>query len=184
MLNQVSTLAGVDHKLFASCKIASAATNRNICLEQGGSEIIIMIDDDIQGFFHGWAHYLIKPLLDPWIGMVSARLFNVNGTVQKTCMHNDALSPELITLTPEPNRIMPSAAIAFRRTNLRFDENFLGSGWEDTDFCRQYWQKFPNCKFVVTNACKLVHRNEMKSQGVHWARNKEYFKKKWGLSNA
>ncbi len=181
MIDNLSTLAGVEHKVFASCEKVSASTNRNICLNQATSNIVIMLDDDIEGFFDGWASSLLQPLFDKQICMVSARLFNLNGTVQNTCMDNNELLPELIVLKPEPNRIMPSAAIAFRKTELRFDENFIGSGWEDTDFCRQYWEYFKEAKFVVTNACKLIHRNEMKSQGIHWERNKNYFEKKWGI---
>ena len=76
---------------------------------------------------------------------------------------------------------VPTACVAFRNDGLRFDEHFIGSGFEDDDFCKQHKAKNPFAKFVIANNVKLIHENEMKNQsGKFWEHNKIVFEKKWG----
>lgn len=175
------------HRLIASCQPAYAAANRNFCLTHGRGGLVIMIDDDIEGFTDGWAARLIYPLINearPQI--VTARLMAPNGTVAPTCMGDNRLRPSVIALTRKPDHVMPSAAIAFRDRGIRFDEKFQGSGWEDNDFCFQHILRWPQVRFVVNNDCRLVHRNEAKSQGSPghstWEHNRKYFYLKWNLA--
>lgn len=169
------------HRIIASCKPGSAAENRNRCLHQAESRIIIMVDDDVYEFFDGWEKELIAPLLDDeQVCMVSARLLNPDGTVQVTCSGTDALEPRWITIPPQRACVLPAAAIAFRNVGLRFDENYVGSGREDGDFCFQYLAYNQDYKFVLTNACQLRHRNEKKGQGDgNLQKNRNYFRQKW-----
>jgi len=77
-------------------------------------------------------------------------------------------------------RQLPTTLIAFRNNHIRFDEMFIGSGFEDNDFCRQFGREYPNGKFVICNRVKVIHLNEMKNQkGRYWEVNKNYFLKKW-----
>ena len=183
-IKEIERTVGVPHKLIASCHPLSAACNRNICLDQATSPIIITVDDDVTGFFPGWDELLIAPLLaDLDVCMVAARLLDQDGSIQETCLETKRLKPDWLPITPRGNAVMPSAAIAFRNLGLRYDEHYIGSGWEDTDFCHQYLQ-LPNgpSKFVCVNTCKLVHLHEQKMQGGRfWEVNSKYFSKKWGV---
>jgi len=173
------------HRIIASCLPGSASVNRNFCLEYARSPIIIMLDDDISGFFPGWETALIEPLFsDPRVCMTSARLMNADGTVQQTCAGTMALEPKWITIRSRRHCTMASAAIAFRNIGLRFDEGFIGSGFEDGDFCLQYLAADERNTFMLTNACQLVHGNEMKHQFENgtFQRNHEYIKAKWGIN--
>ena len=100
--------------------------------------------------------------------MVGARLFNHNAKHQVTNYRNFDLSKDFVEV-----KIMITACCAFRKTALRFDENYTGSGYEDTDFCKQQ-----GGKFFVTNKVKMIHRNEHKNPFD--VKNGKYFKEKWG----
>lgn len=167
-------------RIIYSCRDASAAVNRNYCLNLAHSKIVVMIDDDISGFFPGWAEKLVAPFeKNSDIVMVSARLMNEDGSPQKVMGFSDVFGKPTVEI-----RCCPSAAIAFRNDGLRFDENYKGSGWEDSDFIRQLVDpskgKYPNGKIVVNNEVRLVHKNEMKNQlGENYKVNREHFLSKW-----
>lgn len=158
-------------------KKASASINRNTGLNASNTDIVIMMDDDMTGFYWGWDIDLVRPLMrDSDILISSARLMNENGKPAYTMIENYDLTVDHIC-----SKKIPTACIAFRKTDLRFDELFIGSGFEDDDFCRQMLQKYGYDKYFVTaNNCKLVHLNEAKNQsGTYWDANKAYFQRKW-----
>lgn len=170
--------------IFASCLKASASVNRNACLDQiKVVESAIMIDDDIEGFYPGWQNDLAAGLDVENAVMVSARLLNPDGTFGPTCSGNRDPSPLEIPLTPmtsRPQCIMPTAAIAFIHRGHRFMESMIGSGWEDNAWCAEYVAADPGARFVQSNRCKLIHRNEAKLQrGPYWNHNKDEFFKRW-----
>jgi glycosyltransferase involved in cell wall biosynthesis len=59
-----STITHKDVEVFASCQDGFPALNRNYCLDKAKGDIIIMLDDDISGFFKGWDKVLILWRLD------------------------------------------------------------------------------------------------------------------------
>jgi hypothetical protein len=138
-----------------------------------------MLDDDMTGFFTNWDKILIEPLLvDSDIYLVSARLMDKNGSPGAMMHNNNNYAPGWY---PPKAKFVPTSCIAFRRSEIRFDETYVGSGWEDTDWCRQLDLKFPLGKVVINNNCRLTHLNEMKNQhGENWEKNKAYYTSKWG----
>ena len=167
----------LDHNIIATCLNESAAVNRNAGLDRSASEIIIMIDDDIAGFYEGWIKDLIHPLSDESIMIVSARLLKPDGTIGATMFSGDASAPGY-TQVPR----VPTAAIAFRRNKIRFYEGYLKSGFEDDHFCAEMQELFPSKKIVINNSCKLIHINEQKGQGEAYAENKKLFDMIWETS--
>jgi hypothetical protein len=168
------------HRVFATCcQKGSAATNRNIGLEWAKSEIVIMVDDDMAGFFEGWVEGLIGPLVqDKNVVMVSARLTRQDGS-NGAMMFSDDSKPDFAQVP----RLM-TACVAFRKEDIRFDEGFIGSGFEDDDYCAMLSLKYPKGKFLVNNQVRLIHLNEMKNQsGEFYVKNKERFDKKWTTVN-
>jgi len=169
--------------LIASCKIQSAAKNRNLCHRYARSDYIIMLDDDIRGFYSNWEQELILPLKqDKEIKFVSARLIKEDGSWAGMMTSKHQVQEE-IERVPR----IPTACFAYRKeemdsliqfhndTSLPFDEKFEGSGWEDNAICHDLYKKFPTAKIIINNKCKLVHLNEEKEQKKHLKKNREYF---------
>lgn len=167
-------------EVVATCGVGeSASWNRNVALDHASiGEIVIMIDDDVSGFYNGWAHELTAPLVTRNdIVMVSARLLKPSGALGYMMGENYDTSTPMVEVL---ERRLPTACIAFVYDGTRFDENFKGSGFEDTDFCKILSAKYPTEKFVINNIVRLVHANEMKNQnGEYWKSNKAYFVKKY-----
>ena len=172
------------HEIVTSCLPASAAINRNSCLDHiAPDEVAVMLDDDIGGFDPGWIDDLTRPLSDESVVMVSARLLTPEGVFGPTCSRCYDATPEEIEIKSNGECILPTAAIAFRWRGHLFDEHYLGSGFEDSDWCHQYLRDDPAAKFLQSNRCRLIHWNEMKEQGRHWKHNRMYFHTKWNGRN-
>ena len=167
------------HRVIATCQRVSAPKNRNYGLTVAESSIIVMVDDDMTGFFKGWLIKMIEPIqADANVCMVSARLMRETGEAAHNSGDNYDLDSKWAYVQ---RKVIPSAAIAFIDIGLKFDEEYIGSGFEDTDLCFQYHRENPDYEFVINNECRLVHRNEMKSQksdGI-WEHNQAIFLRKW-----
>ena len=151
----------------------SAAANRNVGLEKARGKFIIMCDDDIEQLPPVWDKTLIDALRKTGASMVGPRLLNPNGSLQRTNYRNYDLSKDFVEV-----RRMIGALNVSRRNKLRYDENYLWWGREDTDFCKQL-----GGKFFVINTVRVVHQNEHKNphgSKEQEAENFEYFKRKWG----
>jgi len=139
-----------------------------------------MIDDDISNFPVAWDVTLANTLeAMPECVMVSARLMTPRNKPGLMLGH----PPQLLEgqLWEVPSRELPTACIAIRRNELRFDEEFVGSGWEDTCYCAQLRQRYPDGKFIINSHVKVVHHNEMKNQGGDiFEKNKAHYISKWG----
>jgi len=180
--------AGCLAKIFVTCEPTwSAAQNRNLGLKSADLDIVVMVDDDVCEFPPGWLYHLTGTLeTEHECVLVSARLLNEDGT------------PGPMTGEPPPTastgltvaKRLPTACIAFRNDGLRFDENFVGSGFEDDDFCAQLRQKYPTGTFIINEDVRVVHKNEMKNQGFIkgkgpvpggvFEKNQAYYESKWG----
>lgn len=182
------------YNINVTCLQVSAATNRNFGLIHAKSDYVIMLDDDISGFYLGWAEDMLKPFEDDSIMMVSARLMNTPDEVGVMMDIIPDLSKPLQVIKPfteaktremdskVPVKAVPSACIAFKNDGILFDENYVGAGFEDTDFCFKKCSEYPDKKIVINNECKLIHRNEMKNQlNGQLQKNQLYFRWKWGL---
>lgn len=182
------------HKLqvVSVCKEQSAAKNRNECIECSIYDLIIMMDDDIKGFYRGWDNFLITPLLlfSDMYSIAAARLIDNGGNRSPQlgdCNHWDNSSDYVRAVHTKETKlnITGSSCIAFYKDDLRFDENYLGATYEDADFCMQMNKRYPDKEIIINNTCKLIHDNEGKGRRTgsnnYWAHNKKYFAEKWGI---
>ncbi len=164
-------------KIIPTCMPGSAAVNRNFGLNKMKSHFILMVDDDVTGFYEGWDLDLFELLLREHVIMVSARLMNPDGTPGIMVGADYNLESEVIEVS---SKRVPTTCIMFFNDGTRFDENYIGSGFEDDDFMNQLGIKYPEGKFLISNKCKLVHLNEKKNQGGdNWIKNKKYYLNKW-----
>lgn len=177
-------------RIYPTSINGSASVNRNVGLEVAVSDLVIMVDDDVTKFPPLWDSLLLRPLREhPECVMVSARLMNADGT-----------SGPMLGLPPPTKdsgwtevseRKLLTACCAFPNDGLRFDENFLGSGFEDDDFCAQLRQKYPDGTFLINEDVRVVHLNSMRNQGFikgvgpvpggNFEKNKAYYEKKWSV---
>jgi glycosyltransferase involved in cell wall biosynthesis len=172
---------------------ASASVNRNLCIEQAKGDIIVMIDDDIMGFYNGWIRDFITPLIEnpDNISMITPRLINRDGVLSGQLGDNGDknIPDEQYTVakhTDETNlNIIGSSCIAFFKNDIRFDENYPGATYEDSDFCMQFAKAFPEKRIVINNRCKMIHLDEGKGRSINGENisllNKKYFAEKWGI---
>jgi len=180
--NILNTTCRKRHKIVISNLNASAPTNRNWCLLQADiikPRYVIMCDDDISGYYNGWADNLIKPFeLYKNCVMVSASLVNKDGSAAIMMNHKRDFGLEYQVV----NDALPSACVAFKHDpELRFDERYTienkGSGYEDADMCMQLNRKH-NGIYVINNKVKLIHNNHKCNQ-----ENIQYFgslfRQKW-----
>lgn len=169
-------------RIIATGFKVSAATNRNYGLNAAQSELVFMVDDDMTGFFPGWADRMIKTMMENDAVMVSARLLAPDGSSGVMVgAEYDRASPVVRVKA----RQLPTACICFWNDGTRFDECFVGSGFEDNDFCLQLGARYVGAPFLIDNGAALVHVNEMKNQkGRYWDQNRAYFLRKWGARAA
>lgn len=165
--------------IYTCIEGASAAHNRNAGLKQCNvSDIVIMVDDDIIDLPLCWDRFMWEPFQkNPGVySMVSARLLNKDGSIQPVMGGFATRQHGWVEVTK-----MPSAMIAFEHTGIMFNEDYKGSGWEDTSFCRRMHNAFPHKKFIINNDIKVVHNNEMKNQGGDiWVYNRSVYLKEFG----
>lgn len=183
MVNILKQYDDTEYNYIVTGFNGSASLNRNYGLIkacESKNEYIIMMDDDIFGRYENWQHDLIKPLIeDENVKISSARLITRRGEYAPMMGVSMEKTDDEYTIC---NGVVVSACIAFRKKDINdiwFDNRYVGSGFEDTDFCMQMNNKFPGCKFIVNNECRLVHRNEMKNQKETFYHNRNYFAKKW-----
>lgn len=177
--NLCSTL-GDNHNLIYTGLRGSASMNRNYGLARVSSEIFVMIDDDVEGFYKGWVEDLISPMEeDESIIVTSARLMDRNGKQGPMMGNNRVLGKGVSAASVSGYKgytRVPTACIAIRNNPLLFDENFIGSGYEDTDYFNRINIIFPDKKIMINNYCELVHLNEQKNQGgEYFEHNKKYY---------
>lgn len=167
LISEIKNTVAYKLDLIIVSGMRSASVNRNIGMERAKSKFVIMCDDDTEAYPDGWDRDLIDALKHTGASMVGARLLNSDGSLQLTNNRNLDVSEDFIEV-----RTMITACCAFRNIALRFDENYIGAGYEDTDFCKQL-----GGKFFIANRVKIIHRNESKNQFNE--QNRHYFKEKW-----
>lgn len=156
--------------VILASSLGSAAKNRNDGLDKATAPFVCMIDDDVEKLEVGWCDKLVATLEHyESASLVSARLMRPDGSPGVMCAN---VYEPVADIQHEPH--LPTACIAFYNTHKRFDETFIGSGFEDNDWCNQLGG---NC--LIDNSVKVVHRNEAKNQsGSIWQFNQDYFGKK------
>ena len=183
LVEQIAATAGHPHRIvYTGLSTGSEAAIRNLGLSFAGADVVAMVDDDVAFDSVGWLRVLAEALARPEVVMVSAQLFNPGGGyAYMTGLSDCGLEGRPDGETVVPTKRLLTACCAFRPCGLRFDERYVGSGFEDVDFCNQLAQARPDGAFLVCHAARAVHRNEAKEQrGLNWKHNEALYKTKWG----
>lgn len=166
----------------------SAAANRNLGLAQSGRDVVVMVDDDVEfpHEFKGWLRVMAEALARPEVVMVSAQLYDPHGRfAYMTGLQDCGGTPKTKGETVVPTRRLLTACCGFKPSGCRFDEGYIGSGFEDIDFCNQLARARPDGLFLICHGAKAIHRNEAKHQrGKNWFMNEARYNGKWGREQA
>ena len=182
MLAEIAKTVPRGTKIIVTGLDASAAVNRNAGMREVQSPIFVMMDDDIRGFYPGWLDDLTAPMfpkkmedsdwVDPKIMVCSARLLDGNGEFGPMMGVVDQRDNEAVYEACDSGyrgyRRLPTACIAVRKNQVRFDERFIGSGFEDTAWMNEINMIYPDHLIAVNNGCRLVHLHHMQNQGGRW----------------
>ena len=168
------------HRIIATCQEQGAAINRNIGLKLAPEPFCVMLDDDITQFYPYWLTDLIVGVtMQPEAIVCAARLTFPRGLLT---MGVGPGNREKDLFVAENDRVA-TGCIAINRKALgpiTFDEEYIGSGYEDTDFMQQIKRHHGPGRVWVNNRCQLMHLNEMKLQGGEaWRANHAHYMRKW-----
>jgi hypothetical protein len=149
----------------------SVAKNRNMGMARAKCDLIFFMDDDVL-LPPGWASRMVAVLASRKdMGAVSSHLMFSDGSPQTR--RADLEPGEFWQIT------IPGTCFVFSRqriTGAFFDENYLGSQWEDTDFMWQL-QELGLVTGVTGDVCVVHDHNDAENKWLK--QNGEYFRGKW-----
>ena len=153
----------------------SVAKNRNACIELAGDGLRCFADDDIL-LPPNWASKMAAVLANRKdVGVVAPRMTGTNLLAQNDLANVPA--GEIRPCRPPGTLFMYDPT---RMNGCAFDEGYIASQWEDTDFMRQI--EVAGLTNVCTGDVWILHEmNLTQANGVVWNTNKEYYTKKWGV---
>jgi len=174
-LATIRETATTRYELICQPNRASAAVNSNRLLDDAASDRVILLDDDIGCLQKGWDARLLDTLERyPGVGCVAPRLVDRGGQL---------LGPSRFV---RPGCVVTGfevwgAVLAFRRSQLRYDEAYLRTQCDDTDFLLQHLTA--GRLLAIDGAVDLVHMREVsRDPAAPWfAHNYRHFLEKWGL---
>ncbi len=175
---EIMATAGMPVRVIETCQQASAAHNRNYGLDRAKSPLRVMIDDDIERLPDNWAVDMVQVMdWHPDCVMLSPQLINPDNTFafMMGCPTSKASGLSIL-----PQQRLLTAFVMIRDNDLRFDENFVGSGWEDDGYSADLRARYPQGTWMVCHDIRVIHRNEQKNQRANFQKNKEYYESKWG----
>ena len=181
LVDEVHRTAGCPVNVIATCKSYCAAKNRNLGLDQAISDPRIMIDDDIELMQHGWVAKMIE-VMQKHLNcvMLTVELFDKDGN-RGLMAGGPPRADKGVSVVS--SRKLLTACIAIRKwpDHIRFDEAFIGSGFEDDDISAQLRKEYPDGTWMICHDTRAVHCNEMKGQAASFEINKRHFQEKWGV---
>ncbi len=187
LVERIKATADYPHRVVYTGKEVSAAANRNLGLLRSGGDQVVMLDDDVTPLSLGWLQVIAEALARPEVVMVSAQLYDLpfEGSYRRpgymTGLQDWGGVPKGSGETVVPTKRLLTACCAFKPCGLWFDEGYVGSGFEDTDYCNQLALARPDGVFLICHDAHVEHRNHQRNQtGQFWGHNKARYESKWG----
>ncbi|MFT7462402.1 MAG: hypothetical protein ACI9EF_000742 [Pseudohongiellaceae bacterium] len=164
--------ADMPYELIVSRAKQCVAKNRNAGLDLATQDLVIFLDDDVL-LPPGWMSRLVAVLgARSDYGAICAHLTFADGSPQTR--RPELLPGELWEIT------IPGTCFVYSRArvhDIRFDENYLGSQWEDTDWM---WQVLRQGLKVGMSGDVWALHDHADSENKWLVPNAEYFRGKWG----
>jgi hypothetical protein len=155
-------------KFIISIEKQSVVKNRLDCLKHSESPLVLWLDDDIAFQQKGWDKHLYDSIVaDEKMGVIGVNVVHYRAPT---------------TAPSRPHGLVPDlcgAVMMTRKINgVQFDENYVKSQIEDTDYC---WQvRKAGYKVFQDNRVWVRHYNEEVNRD--YTNNGPYFNKKWNVS--
>ena len=152
-------------KFIISVEKQSVVKNRLDCLTRSKSPYVLWLDDDIKFVDVGWDYHLHQCITgNPKWGIVGVNV-----------VHYKALDNRP-TRPGGPIADVCGAVMMTRKIpGVQFDPNYIGSQWEDTDYC--YQVRKAGYDVIQNNNLYVLHYNEEKNRD--YTHNQAYFTSKW-----
>ncbi len=164
--------ADLPYSLIVSCARRSVAENRNAGLDRGRHDVTFFLDDDVLLPPHWMSRLLSVLARRDDLGAVGPHLTFPNGAPQTR--RPDLAPGELWEVT------IPGTVFVYSRRRVgdpRFDEAYLGSQWEDTDWMWQLRDR--GFSTALTGDVHVLHEHAAKVN--RWLEeNMRTFHEKWG----
>lgn len=174
------------YSLTVISTLGSAAINKNLAINMCKADELILLDDDIIFRTKGWNMMLLDDLrMFPMASVVGCRVIEVSGYKTMSYQACDNAIVDNVRIT--------GCALAIRKTNLRYDEDYTQSQCDDISFCLDTRERgnsvLCDTRVRVThlkpsaNAIAEDHPNVIKAykqwgkdEYLGWGRNPEEFK--------
>ncbi|HVU33135.1 MAG TPA: glycosyltransferase [Opitutaceae bacterium] len=156
----------VPARLIVGVEKQSVVRNRAACLAASRSPFVLWLDDDVVFDRPEWDAALWEEIVrNPRAGIIGVRVKHWQW-LDRTPMRPDGLVED----------VCGAVMMTRRLSGVGFDDNYVGSQWEDTDYCFAVRQA--GYDVVQNNNLSVIHYNEQKN-GDH-THNRAYFNRKWG----
>ena len=168
----VQQTADLPYELIVSCAPRCVAANRNAGLDRATQDLVAFLDDDVL-LPACWMSRLAAVLaMHADVGAASGHLVFPDGSPQTRREH--LADGELWDIP------VPGTCFLYSRERVddqRFDEDYQGSQWEDTDWV---WRvRARGLRTVVVGGVRVVHDHDLREN--EWLReNMRRFHAKWG----
>jgi len=161
----------IEAELIVQTRKWPVARNRLAALKWFHGDVVIFMDDDVllPPFFASKMIASLSGLKDA--GVVSAVMTNPDGSRQ-----NDMFCEPHQTIQGIP----PGTCFCYskKRVRARFDDKYLASQWEDTDFMVQVLKQ--GLQTYATGSVHIIHDNNWTGHtNDTWETNRQRFARKW-----
>lgn len=155
-------------RLIINIEKQSVVRNRIACLAASTAPYVLWLDDDVTFIQPGWDRYLLDQIAaQPDVGIIGVRL-----------LHWQLMERTFWRPQGQVDDVCGAVMMTRRLPGVGFDDNYLGSQWEDTDYC--YEVRRAGYRILQNNQVQVVHFNEEKNS--EHSHNRAYFNRKWGTN--
>ena len=156
----------VPAKLILNVEKQSVVKNRLACLAESRSKYVLWLDDDVVFEKTGWDSYLLEKIQgNADVGVIGIRV-----------KHWQLLDRSPMRPSGFVEDVCGAVMMTRKIEGVNFDDNYVGSQWEDTDYC--FSVRKAGYKVLQDNGIAVIHYNEEKNR--EYVNNRAYFNQKWG----
>ncbi len=169
-IESIKETCDVPYTLIVHIQKQSVVKNRLACLEKSTNPYVLWLDDDVKFTTRDWASKtLLRLMSNERLGIVGVRV-----------IHSEFRKPRYERNTGYRIDVCGAFMMTRKIPGVYFDEKYIASQAEDTDYCYQVIQK--GYKIYQDNSIEILHFAPHKNVNASNKFNNTYFFQKWGQS--